>query len=511
MPSPREPRPEKPQALVSWKEIAAFLNRAERTVKRWERDRGLPVHRVPGGERGGVFAYPEELEAWLLGQESTSLEPPQSSGQATAPENQGESSSKPATPAEGQIPFNPSPLPSHESAGFRRILAWMTGSALAIGLLLVLIALVHSARLASARRNAIAVNSNASGYVPKPMSEELYLQGRYQWSLRTADSLSKSINAYTQAIVVDPSYAQAYAGLAESYELLPEYGQATAAEEYARAKVAANRAIELDPALAAGHRAKAFELFWGEWNIPDSDEEFRRALALAPNEMETHHWYATVLFSRQLRAESLAQADEALRLGPTNPSLATDVAFIRASFQSNRAQAIETLRELTRTQPSLVKPSRYLARLDLEDGRYQAFISDVQNAAAISHNPNEAAIAEAASRGWAHGGKMGMFEAIREVQQAAFERGASSGYWLARTYLLLGKPNEALHYFKAAYDRNDFNLMTLSSCQCISSVKNTAGYAALLRQIHDRTFRLPSSAQSTALPAALPAIQRSRQ
>src|SRR5271154_2924586 len=55
------------RALVSWKEIAAFLNRSERTVKRWERERGLPVHRVPGGERGSVFAYPGELGDWLKG------------------------------------------------------------------------------------------------------------------------------------------------------------------------------------------------------------------------------------------------------------------------------------------------------------------------------------------------------------------------------------------------------------------------------------------------------------
>src|SRR5580698_6844991 len=55
------------KTLVSWKEIAVYLNRAERTVKRWERERGLPVHRVPGGERGGVFAYPDELADWLKG------------------------------------------------------------------------------------------------------------------------------------------------------------------------------------------------------------------------------------------------------------------------------------------------------------------------------------------------------------------------------------------------------------------------------------------------------------
>ena len=55
------------KTLISWKEIAVFLNRAERTVKRWERERGLPVHRVPGGERGSVFAYPDELTEWLRG------------------------------------------------------------------------------------------------------------------------------------------------------------------------------------------------------------------------------------------------------------------------------------------------------------------------------------------------------------------------------------------------------------------------------------------------------------
>ena len=69
MSSPNADSPERAKVLVSWKEIAAFLDRAERTVKRWERERGLPVHRVPGGERSGVFAYSHELNAWLLGDE----------------------------------------------------------------------------------------------------------------------------------------------------------------------------------------------------------------------------------------------------------------------------------------------------------------------------------------------------------------------------------------------------------------------------------------------------------
>ncbi len=67
MASPLSENAESARALVSWKEIAVFLNRSERTVKRWERERALPVHRVPGGERGSVFAYPGELADWLKG------------------------------------------------------------------------------------------------------------------------------------------------------------------------------------------------------------------------------------------------------------------------------------------------------------------------------------------------------------------------------------------------------------------------------------------------------------
>jgi len=53
--------------LNSWKEIAYYLGRDVRTVRRWEKERGLPVHRVPGGKRSGVFAYPAEIDGWLLG------------------------------------------------------------------------------------------------------------------------------------------------------------------------------------------------------------------------------------------------------------------------------------------------------------------------------------------------------------------------------------------------------------------------------------------------------------
>ncbi len=489
MSTPRSSGPENLQTLVSWKEIAAFLGRAERTVKRWEHDRGLPVHRVPGGERGGVFAYPEEIRAWLLGE--LSLAPPE-----PPPVQQSRESAAPSPLAA------PAPPPPRRPAVYRPIVEW---AGVAAALLIVAFGTVlfadHSSLIASARARFAGGKSVDPAHVPAPEAERLYLHGRYQWNLRTAQSLARSVDDYTSAIALDPRYAQAYAALAESYELLPEYGGVNRSESFERARLAAKRAIELDPRLAAGHRALAFALFWHNWNAPASEAEFKRALALAPTEPETHHWYATTLLCRQQYADAITQADQALRLAPGNPAVAADNAWIRASLPVNRSGAIRTLRELARTQPTLVKPSRYLARLELEDENYPAFLADLKSAAAISQDPDELALANAASRDWTRNGRTGLLEGMRQLQKDAFDQGRTSGFALAETDLLLGRPDEALAYFNAAFDRNDYNLMSLPGCNCIAGLADTPGYAQLLRRIRER-MQVDHVAESSDLAGA---------
>lgn len=136
MASPQSDNSPSPRTLVSWKEIASYLERAERTVKRWERERGLPVHRVPGGERSGVFAYSDELTAWLKGKSSEL-------------ENEDPDS---AVPASGNVVEevgygNPVPLPPLQAAApgsVRRrssittAAAWILPLCLAAGLIIYL-------------------------------------------------------------------------------------------------------------------------------------------------------------------------------------------------------------------------------------------------------------------------------------------------------------------------------------------------------------------------------------
>jgi len=484
--------PEQEKILVSWKEIASFLDRAERTVRRWERDRGLPVHRVPGGERGGVFAYPAELQTWLLGEQGKAA---QSSSEIEGDSTLEDSSSipieRPVTPlsspgrSEGKAVGAPARL-----IGTHRWSPWITLPALILGIAGTFFLVSRFDRkLIAARERDLP---KPAIHLPSSRAEQMYLQGRYEWSLRTADSLNKSIDAYTQAIVQDPAYAQAYAGLAESYDLLPEYGGIDRGEAFSRAKAAAERAIALDPHLPGGHRARAFALFYGDWDAPGSDAEFKKALALAPNEVETHHWYATTLYSRREKQPALTQIDEAVRLSPTNPAILADAAFLHVSLGDDVETNIKTLRELARTQPTLVKASRYLEGIDLERRDYAAYLADLRQTVGIAHNPDESELSAAVERGWAHGGKHGLLIAMRDVHQAALARGENTAFDIGLVYLWLEQPQKALHYFNAALEQRDVRISWLRVDYGVAELEKDPNYRALLIRIDERLRLDPS-------------------
>src|SRR5262249_45974330 len=103
---------------------------------------------------------------------------------------------------------------------------------------------------------------------------QLYLKGRYYWNKRGADSLRQAAQFYSQAIEKDPSYALAYAGLAETYSLYPDYTVASPADSYPKSKAAALRALELDSSLAEPHTALGrYYNFW-EWNRAEAEREY---------------------------------------------------------------------------------------------------------------------------------------------------------------------------------------------------------------------------------------------
>lgn len=457
--------------IDSWKEIAAFFGRDERTVKRWEKERGLPVHRLPG-ERGGVFAWSHELTSWLNSSGNVKADSPPPPA-ATAP---------PTIPASAPVP-EAAPLtapPRH------RALIWTTAAAavLIAATFFGIVFLRHHSRNRAVLSHAAPA---ALHRVPDPEAQQLYLRGRYYWSRRTADSLRQAIDAFTQAVVHDSDYAQAYAGLAECYDLMPEFASMPRSEAFPRAIAAARKAVALDDSLAEAHRALGFALFYWEWKVPAALAEYQRAVALDPRDEEAHHWYATSLLTLGRFQEARAEIDMAQQLNPASRSILCDQALIHFSA-GDSAGAREKLREIEQAEPDFLSAPRYLAGMAFTRKDYRTFIAESKRLATLSGDKQLLAIAGAAQRGLSKGGEHALLDAMRIVQQQDFDNGQSSGFELARTCARLGRKQDAVAALKGAIAAHDYNVMGLSTNPEFDSLQADPAFEDLLRQITQRLY-----------------------
>jgi TolB-like protein/DNA-binding winged helix-turn-helix (wHTH) protein/Tfp pilus assembly protein PilF len=150
-----------------------------------------------------------------------------------------------------------------------------------------------------------------------PHAHELYLRGRFFWNQRTPDALFRAADFFRQAIEADPHYAQAYAGLADTYADMVAFGDLYPAEGFRRATAAAQRAIELDPNMAEGHNALAFTRA-AEWDWAGAQQEFERALELNPRYVPALYEYAFILSMWGRDAQATALARRALDLDPVS-------------------------------------------------------------------------------------------------------------------------------------------------------------------------------------------------
>jgi TolB-like protein/Tfp pilus assembly protein PilF len=154
---------------------------------------------------------------------------------------------------------------------------------------------------------------------------ELYLKGRSLWGRRGGDNLRQAIAFYEQAIARDPTYAPAYAGLAEAYVILPGYTAISPQDAYPKARAAAVKALQLDDKLAEAHTALAFALA-RDLDMAGSIAEFKRAIALNPNYATAHQWYGNgPLASLGQFDEAIAQGRRAVELDPLSPIINSDL------------------------------------------------------------------------------------------------------------------------------------------------------------------------------------------
>ena len=432
--------------LDTWKEIGNFLGRDERTAKRWEAGRGLPVHRAPGGGRSMVYAYTEELTAWLrgagaemLGSEPLRYEPLGSEPDPAVPPVS-EAFSAPAGEATaGRLDLGPQPA----GGGRTRFLTlrWW-GPTVAAGVLTLALLVLGSAFVG----HRALFTTRAS---PNPEAVQLYQAGLHDWNTRTPDGLHMAVDEFTQAIVRDPNYAQAYAGLADCYNLLREYTGMPPSEAYPRAKAAALRAIALDDSLAGGHLALAFEQFYWEWNASKAEREFRRALQLDPQSAMAHHWHANFNLHLGDLQGALVEIDRAQQLDPSSTSILADKGNIMYEAGSSQ-DALALLQRIEQTSPDQLAPHRYLCEIYFVQGDFVDYLAETRKVADLMQDSSRSAVAIAALQGWRQGGEHAMLVAMLKAELELRSRGLISDYEVARTYARMGDRVDALRYLAAS-------------------------------------------------------------
>ena len=203
----------------------------------------------------------------------------------------------------------------------------------------------------------------------------LYLQGRYYWNRRDEEGFRKATTYFDRALRIDTTFALAYVGLADTYNMLTFYGLLTPTEAFTKARALARRAIDLDSSLAEAHVALADVLENYDWDWSGAEREYRRAIALNPNYPTAHHWYGFYLMEHGRFDEALREIRRAEEIDPLSP-------IIKVSF-------CQVLREARRPSEAL---SKCLEAQDLDPGREPAHFLTAQVYASM--NQYDKAISE---------------------------------------------------------------------------------------------------------------------
>jgi TolB-like protein/Tfp pilus assembly protein PilF/tRNA A-37 threonylcarbamoyl transferase component Bud32 len=149
-----------------------------------------------------------------------------------------------------------------------------------------------------------------------PQAYEAYLRGRFFWNKFTNESFSKAFEAFSEAVRLDPNFAQAHVGIADFYIWLCIFGVLPSLEAFPKAKDAARRALELDPELGEAYTTLAFATTIHDWDWEKAEGLFKRALELSPNYPFAHEWYSNYLAAVGRFDEAIAESTRAIELNP---------------------------------------------------------------------------------------------------------------------------------------------------------------------------------------------------
>lgn len=277
-----------------------------------------------------------------------------------------------------------------------------------------------------------------------------YLKGRYFWNKRNADSLNAALAYFHQAIEEDPSYAQAYSGLADTYALLGDwqYAVMTPREALPKAKAAALKALELDKSLGEAHTSLAFCLRSYDWDFDAAEREFQIAIELNPSYATAHHWYAWQLAIRHRYGEAIAEMNTALSLDPLSLVINADLAELLEIAHQYDA-AVRQSEKTIEMEPRFGLAHNHLAQAYIGQKLYAKAIDELKIAVDLSQG-SPTCIANLARAYAASGNRAEALKLLQELKARTTETN-SHGSEIAIIYASLGDNDQAMQWLEKAY------------------------------------------------------------
>jgi serine/threonine protein kinase/tetratricopeptide (TPR) repeat protein len=316
-------------------------------------------------------------------------------------------------------------------------------------------------------------------YTENTEAYQLYLKGRYFWNKRDKESLNNGIRSFQDAIKIDPGYALAYSGMADSYALLADIGAVAPNEAMPRAKAAAERAIELDPELAEGYTSSGFVKLSYDWDWPAAERDFKRALELNPNYATAHQWYASYLLQMGRYDDATEEIKRAQQLDPLSLIINANKGYY-LYFARQYDAAIEQYRKTLEIDPNFGVGRYYLAQAYVQKKMYGEAIAEFQKL--ISTPGDDLETAAALGYAYAQSGRRADAQKfLTEIIELSKSRYVSPLY-IATIYTGLGERDQAIEWLYKAYDARHPGLVLLKVDPMFDSLRGDARFQELLRR-----------------------------
>jgi serine/threonine protein kinase/tetratricopeptide (TPR) repeat protein len=309
---------------------------------------------------------------------------------------------------------------------------------------------------------------------------QLYLKGRFYWNKRKTDDLQKAVDYFNHAIDKDPGYALAYAGLASTYAVLPEYSGMPASNFLPKAEMAAKKALALDATLAEPHAALGGFASY-QWDWAGAERECQQAIALDPNNPTAHHWYSNCLVVQGKFEEALSESKRAQELDPLSIVITVNVADVLQYMQRND-QAIEQLHKALELDSNFPGARKELGDVYAQQGKWDEAIVELQKVRQIVGSNNPFAIGDLGSI-YARAGKKSEAINILNHLLELSKQGYSLSVEIASVYAGLGYTEEAFEWLEKGYIEQNYSLAYLKIGYEWDTIRSDSRYTAMLRKI----------------------------